>query len=456
MFRLFALCFLFSVVYAQQIGTLQGENHPQISIQQCSAMGQCVTQQKSIVLDSNWRWTHKVGQATNCYTGNTWDTTLCPDPQTCSQNCAIDGADYQGTYGISASGSALNIKFVTVGQYDTNIGSRVYLMDDDNHYKMFQLKNREFTFDVDVSNLPCGLNGALYFVEMQADGGLSEHPLNKAGAKYGTGYCDGQCPHDMKFINGEANIINWKPSPNDKNSGTGMYGTCCTEMDIWESNSQASAVTPHICNVQGQYRCNGTECGDMPDNRYNGVCDKDGCDFNSWRMGVKNFFGTGMAVDTSKPFTVVTQFVTKDGTDTSDLAEIRRLYVQNGKVIPNSAVNFPGMQTYTSISDQYCMDQKKLFGDRDDFETKGGLKGVGEAFQRGMVLVLSLWDDHDVHMLWLDSDYPTDKPATTPGISRGPCSIDSGKPDDVEKMYPNSNVIYSNIKFGTIGSTYPH
>lgn len=31
---------------------------------------------------------------------------------------------------------------------------------------MFKLLNQEFTFDVDVSQLPCGVNGALYFVEM--------------------------------------------------------------------------------------------------------------------------------------------------------------------------------------------------------------------------------------------------------------------------------------------------
>ena len=73
----------------------------------------------------------------------------------------------------------------------------------DNKYQMFQLKNREFTFDVDVSSLPCGLNGALYFVEMEEDGGLSEYAGNKAGAKYGTGYCDAQCPQDIKFINGQ-------------------------------------------------------------------------------------------------------------------------------------------------------------------------------------------------------------------------------------------------------------
>jgi cellulose 1,4-beta-cellobiosidase len=68
---------------------------------------------------------------------------------------------------------------------------------------MFKLKNQEFTFDVDMSNLGCGLNGALYFVEMDADGGKSKYANNKAGAKYGTGYCDSQCPHDIKFIGGE-------------------------------------------------------------------------------------------------------------------------------------------------------------------------------------------------------------------------------------------------------------
>lgn len=43
----------------------------------------------------------------------------------------------------------------------------------------------EFTFDVDVSNMPCGVNGALYFVKMDADGGMAKYPTNKAGAKVG-------------------------------------------------------------------------------------------------------------------------------------------------------------------------------------------------------------------------------------------------------------------------------
>jgi cellulose 1,4-beta-cellobiosidase len=116
-------------------------------------------------------------------------------------------------------------------------------------YQMFTLLGNEFTFDVDVSKLgyvreltlsptqanglSCGLNGALYFVSMDEDGGMSKYSGNKAGAKYGTGYCDAQCPRDLKFINGEANVGNWKESSNDQNAGVGQYGSCCTEMDIW-------------------------------------------------------------------------------------------------------------------------------------------------------------------------------------------------------------------------------
>eukprot|EP00587_Corethron_hystrix_P011364 CAMPEP_0113321056 /NCGR_PEP_ID=MMETSP0010_2-20120614/14666_1 /TAXON_ID=216773 ORGANISM="Corethron hystrix, Strain 308" /NCGR_SAMPLE_ID=MMETSP0010_2 /ASSEMBLY_ACC=CAM_ASM_000155 /LENGTH=96 /DNA_ID=CAMNT_0000179059 /DNA_START=313 /DNA_END=599 /DNA_ORIENTATION=+ /assembly_acc=CAM_ASM_000155 len=93
-----------------------------------------------------------------------------------------------------------------------NVGSRLYVLDDNDKYFMFQLKNREFSVDIDVSELQCGMNGALYFVEMDEDGGKGLGN-NEAGAKYGTGYCDAQCPHDIKFISGEANVIDWKPNP---------------------------------------------------------------------------------------------------------------------------------------------------------------------------------------------------------------------------------------------------
>jgi len=397
---------------------------------------------------------HTTSGYTNCYTGNLFNATVCSSGTACASGCALDGADYSGTYGIASSGNAVTLKFVTTGGSNTNVGSRIYLMETDTSYKLFKLLNKEFTFDVDVSNLPCGLNGALYFSQMDADGGMSKFPTNKAGAKYGTGYCDSQCPRDLKFINGVANSDGWKADSNSANSGTGTYGSCCNEMDIWEANSVSAAYTPHPCkSAGGQTRCTGTECGATSSSRYGGFCDPDGCDFNSYRQGDATFYGKGLTVDTSSKFTVVTQFITADGTDTGTLSEIKRFYVQNGKTIPNSSSKVSGV-TGNSITEAYCTAQKSVFGDTNEFASQGGLKTIGQGFGTGVVLVLSVWDDYSANMLWLDSTYPTTKTAADPGAARGTCATTSGKPQDLEKNNANASVTYSNIKFGPIGSTF--
>ncbi|KAH3766511.1 glycoside hydrolase family 7 protein [Pelomyxa schiedti] len=446
------LSLLFCLAVGQQVGTYTAENHPSLTVYQCTSVGNCQSLSRSITLDSNWRWVHKVGEYTNCYTGNKWDTSICTDPDACAKNCALEGGDYPGTYGITTSGDTLTLKYVTYGAYSTNIGSRVYLMESTTGYKMFQLLNQEFTFDVDVSQLPCGLNGALYFVEMPSNGGMGTN-YNSAGAKYGTGYCDAQCPHDIKWINGEANIIDWTPSDEDPNSGTGYYGTCCGEMDIWESNSESTAYTAHDCSVKGLYRCSGTECGD-DDERYDGVCDKDGCDFNSYRLGDKTFYGGGSSfkIDTTRSFSVITQFVTVDNTTTGALKEIRRLWKQDGVIKANSVITVNG-ETFDSVSDDFCDAEKTAFGDPLEFEEKGGMAVQGQMLGRGVVLVLSLWDDFTAHMLWLDSEYPTDSDPSDPGVTRGPCPTTSGNPDDCRSEYPNSSVKFSKIRFGPLGST---
>merc|ERR1740121_1054567 len=103
------------------------------------------------------------------------------------------------------------------------------------------------------------MNGAVYFVEMDVHGGKGVGS-NKAGAKFGTGYCDAQCPH-ARYVDGEVNL-------------DGQRGYCCPEMDIWEANSRASAYTPHPCSVAGPYTCDVTSCGDNEQGeRYVGVCD---------------------------------------------------------------------------------------------------------------------------------------------------------------------------------------
>lgn len=219
-------------------------------------------------------------------------------------------------------------------------------------------------------------------------------------------------------------------------------------MDLWEANNAATAYTPHPCSVPGPYQCSDLECGDG-DNRYGGVCDKDGCDFNPYRNGAKDYYGPGKTVDTTKKFTVVTQFLTSDNTTTGTLSEIRRIYVQDGKVIQNSNTNVTGLAVVNSMDDEYCTNTKEVFAATDDFKSKGGMKQMGEALGRGMVLVFSIWDDAAGGMLWLDSTT-----GEGPGAERGPCSLTSGNATAIMEQFPDSAVTFSNVKTGDIGSTF--
>merc|ERR1712012_1520613 len=259
------LLFLVGLSLAQHPGSQKENEHLSMKIQECSAGGSCKDVQTKVTLDSNWRWLHIKDDYVNCYDGNLWDDEFCPDNPTCTENCELEGvdsADWTGTYGVTETnnGHGITLKFVTHGEYSSNVGSRSYLLaPDEENYYMLYLPNKEFTFDVDVSNLPCGLNGALYFVEMDEAG--RKYPTNTAGASYGT------------------------------------------------RHSVATAYTPHTCDTVGNVRCEGTPCGDNASGeRYDGLCDKDGCDFNSWRLGDQTFFGPGsnFAVNSEKPMTVVT------------------------------------------------------------------------------------------------------------------------------------------------------
>ena len=141
----------------------------------------------------------------SCFEYSEWITRNgCSNNAECTKICGVEGADYKYTYGITTNLSSLGLRYVTKDDFSQNVASRNFLMKDNITYEIFKLApNRELSFDVDVSNLPCGLSGSLYFVAMDADGGMSKYPTNKAGAKYGTGYCDASCPKNIRFINGE-------------------------------------------------------------------------------------------------------------------------------------------------------------------------------------------------------------------------------------------------------------
>lgn len=75
-------------------------------------------------------------------------------------------------------------------------------------------------------------------------------------------------------------------------------------------------------------------------------------------MGNESFFGPNKMVDTTKKMTVVTQFITDDGTDSGNFSEIKRFYVQNGNAIANAASNVDGVSG-NSITSNLCTAQKK-------------------------------------------------------------------------------------------------
>jgi len=440
-----ALCLL-APAAAQQAGIVVSEQQPPIQLEHCTIAGGCQTEQAAVVLDASWRWVHNKDGYKNCFGSGGW-TEVCKnetgelDEAKCKKDCALEGVDaegYKNTYGVEAEPDGVLLKFMS-GQ--GNVGSRLYVTEGEDAYKIFKLLNREFTIDVDTSTLECGMNGAAYFIEMDRLGGKGSDG-NEAGAKFGTGYCDAQCPSE-KFVF------------DDSKDGNKNKGICCVEMDIWEANKRATAWTPHPCSTVGPTKCKGIECGNG-DQRWKGLCDKDGCDMNSYRMGATGFYGPGpeFQVDSSKPLTVVTQFKTHDGTDEGQLSEIVRVYVQDGNIIGHANSSIPSVTGHSSITDDFCDSQKSAFGDFNHHKAKGGLQSMGETLKRGMVLSLSVWDDASTQMKWLDSTFPPNQKKETLGVTRGPCNGSTSHPDYLHQHHQNAYVTYKNIKYGEIGSTF--
>ncbi|KAK1759824.1 putative endo-beta-1,4-glucanase celB [Echria macrotheca] len=418
---LLALLLPISPVSSQKIGTAVPEVHPKLTTQTCTLASGCTTRQTRLVTDALAHPLHAASDPSISCTS--LPASLCPDAATCAQNCVLEGVEYS-SLGVLAQGSALTLRqYLFDGTQFKSVSPRLYLLaEDDHNYEPLKLLNAELSFDVDVSKLGCGMNGALYLSEMDMSGSRSD--LNPAGAQYGTGYCDAQCFTTNSFINGVANL--------------NQSGACCNEMDIWEANGRATVLTPHTCSSPGSFLCAGAECNRTAAG--SGVCDKDGCGINPYGLGAKKFYGPGLTVDTSRPFTVVTQFFTADNSSAGTLSEIRRVYVQDGREIPNTAETTStklGAGFDGSITDAYCAARN-----RSDFARLGGMKGMGESLARGMVLIFSIWNSDGDFMSWLD------------GMDNGPCNATEGDPTIIRARTPDVAVTFSNIRWGEIGSTF--
>jgi cellulose 1,4-beta-cellobiosidase len=133
-----------------------------------------------------------------------------------------------------------------------------------------------------------------------------------------------------------------------------------------------------VCETSG---CGGT----YSDDRFAGDCDANGCDYNPYRMGNKDFYGKGLTVDTSKKFTVVSQFQQN---------KLTQFFVQNNKKIEIPAPKWDGIPSdSSSLTPEFCKAAPIAFGDRDRFGEIGGFDQLNAALQVPMVLVMSIWDD---------------------------------------------------------------
>eukprot|EP00664_Eupelagonemidae_sp_cell27_P000528 gene528-6335_t len=222
-------------------------------------------------------------------------------------------------------------------------------------------------------------------------------------------------------------------------------------MDLFEANTGAQQYTTHACvDACGSYTANVSQCKGVQGTP-SSVCDQSGCGLNPFRYGPGTTYdaefnndkwygkGAGFALDSSSPFTVVTQFHTAAGA----LTNITRFYMQKGK-----RVDLPTL--YPALTKDYCTD----IYDRWD---QGGepLAQMGSNMGNGMVLAMSAWYAQETYvngkpqgtqtgMSWLDGVNNWGK-----YIKAGPCdatTTDAGGP---------YHATFSSIRIGDIGTTLP-
>ncbi|CRK21343.1 hypothetical protein BN1708_013087, partial [Verticillium longisporum] len=428
---------------AQQIGTLVPEVPPALTWSNCTTES-CTPVTDALTLDANWRWTHETTSAHTCFLDGDW-TDVCYSLNSgtaCAERCAVEGAEYASTHGITTAGGHASLRYVTHSAFGRNVENRVFLLAPGGEYRMFELLGREVRVDVEVGTLGCGLKGALYFVKMRADGG-GGRGKNAAGARYGTGYCDAQCSQSIKFVDGRANMEGWAPGYTELELGRGAVGACCAEMGVWQSNAASYVVSAHPCINPDFHTCRDSRCPrGFSDDIFPHGCDTDGCGASPYRLGNTQFYGQGQTLDSGAKFTVITRFH-EDGVSQS--------FIQAGELIDTPLNQAAGVQG-NAISDDFCDSQASAFGERNRYAEVGGWSSTKRALAGQWVMVMSITHDAYANMLWLDSLYPVDA-AGRPGALRGPCPANRGYPAQTVVENPQAKVTFSDIRYGPIGTT---
>lgn len=445
--RALLLALLPPLLVAQQVDPRGAEDSRNAGIR-ISNNGEDVAQ--FAVLDGRWRWLY-TSQSKDCGSAAIRGAAAL-------ERCYLQGltaARYAEAYGVQVgypNNRAITMNFATkdANTPTPNYGSRLYLTDGKG-YTLFAPMAGELSFDVDVSQVPAGMNAAVYLVSMDRFGNLNsvsgDGVMNTAGWRRGLGYCDAQCPKDLRFVQGQGY------------NKDHVLASCCPEMDLFEGNRFVQAFTAHPCKLAKATVCNSSEVKDC-----GAACDSAGADINTFRES-----GPGHALydmlDVSAPFKINTSFITDNGHPNGTLVDIVQIFSQNGE-----------QKGKLSFADRFKAAKSEGFRPEDEFATVyGGLAQMGEAIRRGMVMVLALWADPSGNMNWLDSCH-TNKTiyqcsehtkfdesvwaqasAVKPGIWRGPADYYP----DYETSYKTKDVFFnydgipalirSQVRFGCRG-----
>jgi cellulose 1,4-beta-cellobiosidase len=116
---------LVSMARSLLAGANTTDSHARLPWKECSSGGPCPIRNDNATVDSNWRWSSIIGEVKKCHDANLWSDRYCPDDPTCDKNCGLDDTDP-----VQAIGDGLMLEFAALGQYSTNVGSRLYRLGD--------------------------------------------------------------------------------------------------------------------------------------------------------------------------------------------------------------------------------------------------------------------------------------------------------------------------------------
>lgn len=295
---------------------------------------------------------------------------------------------------------------------DPNCG--FYQIASNNAFTQFQLLNKRLEFDVDLSMAGCCCDLSLYFVGMPGVYKDSKGNLMLYDGPVGDFYCDANAWSSICGTDPNSGTFP-SPPPGGITGGAADY-VVCPEMDIIEANKSGIHITPHACNINdnggyfnqgsaGMYMkgdeftvdeigtsglpkkitVNNKDYANCDKSYGDKLCDTDGRAIGNAGTGVKTIipgstYGRGKNLDTTKPFHFAIQFKqsTSNGYDT---VELNVILSQNGN---------------------------QIYSNRSIYENgnnKWGQKMLA-TLKRGMVMVISYWQDKANTTAWLDGGNP--------------------------------------------------